>query len=333
MRERLSNKTDKAPSDEAGDRLRMPPLIDHGDGQGARAWLRRVLSVLIVVVVVTGAGVAFWQVRDTDFLQISDRLSELWQQDAPSPDLDSISEPESSALYKDQSKTIETLTAALAEATHAKRVAEQSLAATQAALAEAQQNIGASPEPNEQDEQRAVLADLFIRLQEGAPFSGLLKEGALKNVLTPTQVAVLAVHAPVGVPSPARLRAQSAALLASLSGVAPSAPSPPSPMPAMLQWAHKYAGGLLTIEAVPPDTLGVGDDLQAIHQAILIGDFQTARLRVQTTIIRLDVDQTDDAVDPLRTKLHTLYTDLRTLHDIAPLMAILRTEFMEASGL
>jgi hypothetical protein len=130
--------------------------------------------------------------------------------------------------------------------------------------------------------QRALLAELLVRLQSGSAFAPLLEVKPLQASLTSAQLEALALYANTGVPTQASLAAQAKSLwLAAASGEpsraglsAGSAGSPgsvvslgsatsgePAPeadtkadldnMPAFLQWLRARAGGLVDVQVKP----------------------------------------------------------------------------------
>jgi hypothetical protein len=242
-------------------------------------------------------------------------------------------------------------------------------AATRLALAQAQQQIAtpgpqAPPASSAQDapslaalQQRAHMAELLVRLQNGWAFAQLLENQtllALQPGLSARQISALALHAKSGVPTQANLAGQAKGLWqAQVQVLEPPMRAPPEPrvspsqsqagkpMPAFLQWLSARAGGLVAVQAAPPSvpsfevspeasTKGAtpSEDLRQIHQFILVGDYDAASTKTRTAILRLDALAAPSKSAAQIESLQALYADLRALQEVTPILQALRQTFL-----
>jgi len=407
----------KQSSDE---KLRMPPLIDHGeDGVWARAktalgvslyravlgaiykvtsalrqmgdrllsGLRHLLyrlSLLALIGATLGlAGFALFQARDLTLPDIGlPEVTSFWQAPpATNPEREvALAEPlgldamaaapetppyietpldiEEKALAAPRAP-VEILETDSAPALEAERAAH---AATRQALAQAQLAASAL-EPRTREatkamevlQQRANMAELLVRLQNGWAFAELLQtQNAPQEGLSKRQISALALHAEAGVPTQANLAGQAKGLWqaqveAPSNSATPEETAPPQTneaqseeqMPAFLSWLRARAGGLVAVQASPQDISRVSqasngearpsDDLRQIYHYILAGDYEAASTKTRTAILRLDAL----AAAPSRTSqiesLQALYADLRALQEVTPIVRQLREQFLASA--
>jgi hypothetical protein len=254
---------------------------------------------------------------------------------------------------------VEILETDSAPALEAERAAH---AATRQALAQAQLAASAL-EPRTREatkamevlQQRANMAELLVRLQNGWAFAELLQtQNAPQEGLSKRQISALALHAEAGVPTQANLAGQAKGLWqaqveAPSNSATPEETAPPQTneaqseeqMPAFLSWLRARAGGLVAVQASPQDISRVSqasngearpsDDLRQIYHYILAGDYEAASTKTRTAILRLDAL----AAAPSRTSqiesLQALYADLRALQEVTPIVRQLREQFLASA--
>lgn len=214
--------------------------------------------------------------------------------------------------------------------------------------------------------QRALLAELLVRLQSGSAFAPLLEVKPLQASLTSAQLEALALYANTGVPTQASLAAQAKSLWLAAASAEPSRaelsadsavslgsatsgePAPEADtkadldnMPAFLQWLRARAGGLVDVQVKPQASaelaslhlasardVGPSDDLSQIYQFILAGDYRAASTKTRTAILRLDALPPQANRAPNIESLQALYADLRAHGEVTPILHQLRKDFL-----
>jgi hypothetical protein len=356
-----------------------------------RRWLYRLALLGLIGATLSLAGFALFQARDLSWPSIGlPELTAFWQ-GAPSSrvqedkgDVFAAAEavpPEAGPALKNQPPVRSSQSDDLAEpdglispqniATQTTALEEERAAhaATRLALAQAQQQIAtpgpqAPPASSAQDapslaalQQRAHMAELLVRLQNGWAFAQLLENQtllALQPGLSARQISALALHAKSGVPTQANLAGQAKGLWqAQVQVLEPPMRAPPEPrvspsqsqagkpMPAFLQWLSARAGGLVAVQAAPPSvpsfevspeasTKGAtpSEDLRQIHQFILVGDYDAASTKTRTAILRLDALAAPSKSAAQIESLQALYADLRALQEVTPILQALRQTFL-----
>jgi hypothetical protein len=356
-----------------------------------RRWLYRLALLGLIGATLSLAGFALFQARDLSWPSIGlPELTAFWQ-GAPSSrvqedkgDVFAAAEavpPEAGPALKNQPPVRLSQSDDLAEpdglispqniATQTTALEEERAAhaATRLALAQAQQQIAtpgppAPPASSAQDapslaalQQRAHMAELLVRLQNGWAFAQLLENQtllALQPGLSARQISALALHAKSGVPTQANLAGQAKGLWqAQVQVLEPPMRAPPEPrvspsqsqagkpMPAFLQWLSARAGGLVAVQAAPPSvpsfevspeasTKGAtpSEDLRQIHQFILVGDYDAASTKTRTAILRLDALAAPSKSAAQIESLQALYADLRALQEVTPILQALRQTFL-----
>lgn len=356
-----------------------------------RRWLYRLALLGLIGATLSLAGFALFQARDLSWPSIGlPELTAFWQ-GAPSSrvqedkgDVFAAAEavpPEAGPALKNQPPVRLSQSDDLAEpdglispqniATQTTALEEERAAhaATRLALAQAQQQIAtpgpqAPPASSAQDapslaalQQRAHMAELLVRLQNGWAFAQLLENQtllALQPGLSARQISALALHAKSGVPTQANLAGQAKGLWqAQVQVLEPPLHAPPEPrvspsqsqagkpMPAFLQWLSARAGGLVAVQAAPPSvpsfevspeasTKGAtpSEDLRQIHQFILVGDYDAASTKTRTAILRLDALAAPSKSAAQIESLQALYADLRALQEVTPILQALRQTFL-----
>jgi hypothetical protein len=356
-----------------------------------RRWLYRLALLGLIGATLSLAGFALFQARDLSWPSIGlPELTAFWQ-GAPSSrvqedkgDVFAAAEavpPEAGPALKNQPPVRLSQSDDLAEpdglispqniATQTTALEEERAAhaATRLALAQAQQQIAtpgppAPPASSAQDapslaalQQRAHMAELLVRLQNGWAFAQLLENQtllALQPGLSARQISALALHAKSGVPTQANLAGQAKGLWqAQVQVLEPPMRAPPEPrvspsqsqagkpMPAFLQWLSARTGGLVAVQAAPPSvpsfevspeasTKGAtpSEDLRQIHQFILVGDYDAASTKTRTAILRLDALAAPSKSAAQIESLQALYADLRALQEVTPILQALRQTFL-----
>ena len=209
--------------------------------------------------------------------------------------------------------------------------------------------------------QRALKAELLVRLQSGSTFAPLLETKPLQASLTSRQFGALALHANSGVPTQASLAAQAKSLWLAANSGEPSRAEPDTAsaasareagpeadldkMPAFLNWLRARAGGLVDVQVepqaaaeLPPLTLATArdvstrddlrHDLRQIYQFILAGDYAAASTKTRTAILRLDGLTSQPNRASNIESLQALYADLRAHGEMAPILYQLRKDFL-----
>ena len=168
--------------------------------------------------------------------------------------------------------------------------------------------------------QKAVYADLLLRLDYGLPFDDVLDAGQLETVLNPRELAVLALHAVSGLPTEAAIRAQADTLPLILSG--PDGVQAEIPRP--LQWLAERAPNLVNLRRTP--MAGAGEELHTLYRHLQAKDYGAAAGMAGRLVERT---KTEPAYGPkLSAALQALYADLRAFDETRNVVADLRNDYL-----
>lgn len=195
------------------------------------------------------------------------------------------------------------------------------LAAAQAALLEKQ--AVTSGAELAQLTQRAALAELILRLDDGVAFDDLLDGGQLDAVLHKNELAALALHAARGVPTEAGILAQ-AETLPFIIGARAAAEGGGETLPALFGWLADKAPNLIRVRQSP--MAGAQKQLRLLYTQLHARDYRAAA--ATTRLLVLTYDEEADAQSEAALALQALYADLRAFSETRAARTDLRRDYM-----
>lgn len=205
----------------------------------------------------------------------------------------------------------------------------QTLADTRRDLAEAKNallTVKAAPKSMEtltRLNQKAMLADLLLRLEYGLAFDDVLDSGQLTNVLSARELSVLALFADRGVPTEAGLRAQ-AESLPSLVAQNLNEADAFIEMPAALRWLAKAAPDFIRVTRDP--MAAAPEELAGLHAAVTARNYEAAGQAARLILLAGEIAPM--ANSDLLSAVQALYADIRAFEETRAVLAMLRSDYL-----
>lgn len=180
--------------------------------------------------------------------------------------------------------------------------------------------------------QRHAMADLLLRLEAGLAYDDILAAGHLQPVLSRRELALLALHGAMGIPTEAALALQFNGWVAMLS--------PPNKTGAyrdMMDWLAENAAGLVQISEVPlalagdttSDAILSDTILTDIAAALASGRLDDAAINMGRLLRQLE---SGEAFPPSQlAALQAVYDDTRAAAELAPLLAKLKRDYISGA--
>lgn len=205
----------------------------------------------------------------------------------------------------------------------------QTLADTRRALAEAQAALLEKQTSNRgaavaQLTKRAAMADLLLRLDDGAPFDDVLDGGQLDDVLSKQELSALALHAARGVPTEAGIKAQAETLPLIIGAAAGGSGDR---LPAIFIWLAEKAPKLIAIRETP--MAGAQKQLRLLYEQLQARDYRAAAATTRLLVLTYGEDTRDQTREgDAALALQALYADLRAFSETSIVRTDLRRDYM-----
>ncbi len=180
--------------------------------------------------------------------------------------------------------------------------------------------------------QRHAMADLLLRLQAGLAYDDILAAGDLQKVLTRRELALLALHGAVGIPTEPALALQFNGWVAMLRPQ-----NRARPYQRVMQWLADNAAGLVRVSEVPlalsnnqsSGDIMSGDIMSNIAGALARGRLDAAAIDMGRLLRHL---QGGTDISPRQlAALQAVYDDTRAAAELAPLLAKLKRDYISGA--